>query len=751
MSEILFHTNEYQTPLTRELKDSLDDEVYANIIEFIQTVPWVGALVSADRPKVKQLKKTNGKITVDFERPHILEDMEYFIKDRRRFETQGYYTAAKFSNNPNSDYRRYWDEQQRRSIDGYTRKDGEWVPGYLYFYWNFSPILKTREREAIIGDRVKIRSDRVAEFGDVWEIDYFYFHYIEQAEENGDYAALLKCRGVGASFKSASMAIRNFFLIKKSKSYVSAAFDGYLYEDGIMNKVQDMESFMQVNTAYRKRKITSSISAYKSGYKDKSKNNTQVGYLSEIIGVNTKEPNNIRGKRGKLVIHEEAGSNRRVIDGWRIVDRSLNDRGNVFGLQIAQGTGGDEQSDFVGLTNLFFKPKAYGIHHIRNVFDKNSSNTVCAFFIGDYMNRPRSYNSDGVTDIIKNLIAIFTERKLLELELDDPDELARRKAESAITPLEAITVIADNVFPKEAVKKAIAELSGDYDKRTEGFHNCRFERRGENVSLVHSADYFPITEYPYMGKQGHRAAVTLKELPATHENGDIPSMRYIIGVDTLDDDDTIGSLFSFQIMDLWKDEIIGWYLGRHQMIEEDYEILLSAALLYNATINYESNFKGLYGFFKNKNALHLLADTPAILVDKNLMKGKGARVGNTSKGTRATAPINAWGRRLQAAWMRKEHMYYPDKIGLDTIDDIEYLREVAMFDPLGNYDKISSGNMLFIYREDLMQITEANKFNTEKNEDYNSDEFFSEYNTRITGTLTGISKDTNFDEDNYDI
>ena len=261
-SNILFEVNEFQTPLTRELKDSLDDEVYANIIEFIQTVPFVKALVSADRPRVKQLKKVRGKCVVDIENPHILEKMDYFIQDRIHFEKHGYYSAAKFSRNPHSDYRKYWDEQQRRSIEGHKRKDGEWIPGYLYFYWNFAPILRTKEREALEGLKhgAKVRSDRDEEFADIWEIDYFWYHYLEQAEEAGDYAALLKCRGVGASFKSASMTIRNFFMIKKSKSYVSASFDGYLYEDGIMNKVQDMESFMQINTAFRKRKITSSIS-----------------------------------------------------------------------------------------------------------------------------------------------------------------------------------------------------------------------------------------------------------------------------------------------------------------------------------------------------------------------------------------------------------------------------------------------------------------------------------------------------------
>ena len=739
---VLYKTNKYQTPITAALKDELDQEIYANVIEFIQTVKFVELLVSPDRPTIKDLKKDKKKrAIIDIANPHILTNMDFFIKDRLHYEKYGYYTAAKFSRDPNSAYRKYWDEQERRSLEGYTRPDGEWISGYLYFYWNFSRILVTEEKGEIIKGNDKVKSDRIEMFPDLWEIDYFYFHYINQAEQVGDYAVLLKCRGVGASFKSASMTVRNFFLIRKSKSYVTASFDGYLYEDGIMNKVQDMEAFMQHNTAYRKRKITSNISAYKSGYKDKAANNAQAGYLSEIIGLNTKEPNNIRGKRGKLVIHEEGGSNRRLIDCWRIVNRSLNDRGNVFGLQLAQGTGGDEQSDFIGLTQLFFKPKAFGIYRIRNVFDKKALNQQCGFFIGDYMNRPRSYNSDGVSDIVKNLITIFTERKDVERELDDPDEIARRKAESAITPLEAITIMSDNVFPKEAAKQCIADLSGDYEERTKGFHYCRFTRSNSDAStgkvkLVHSGDYFPILEYPYTGKQGHKAAVTIKKMPAVFDDGSIPHFRYIMGIDTLDDDDTTGSLFSWQIMDLWTDDIVAWYIGRHVMIEEDYDIALNACILFNATANYESNFKGLYAHFKNRNALRYLADTPGILAEKNLIKGKGTRLGNASKGTRATAPINAWGRRLQAAWMRKQHIYYEDKTGIETVDDIEYLREVSMFDPLGNYDKVSSGNMLFIYREDLVKVVEANRFSEGEKYDYNDDDFFDDVRTaKITASI----------------
>jgi len=144
---------------------------------------------------------------------------------------------------------------------------------------------------------------------------------------------------------------------------------------------------------------------------------------------------------------------------------------------------------------------------------------------------------------------------------------------------------------------------------------------------------------------------------------------------------------------------------------------------YNATINYETNLKGLYSYFKNCHALRYLADAPSVLVDKGFTKG-GQLVGNRSKGTRATKQVNAHGRRQQADYMRKPSEYYPGKQGIDLIDDIEYLREADMWEPMGNYDKISAGNMLFIYREELKNLTEETRFDKVSKPDYADDAFF---------------------------
>jgi len=744
-NEVLIETNSHQTPITKEFKDSMTSEAYSDLVDFINTVPFVKALISPDRPRAKDLPKDkHGKLIVDFERPHILEDISYFTETRDNFKKHGRYTSARFSRDPRSEYRKFWDEEERRSLYGMVREsDGEWIPGYLYFYWNYGRIdLTVPVPGAERNPDGTVRTDREEHFPDIWEIDYFYYHYIDAGESAGKYGALLKCRGMGASFKSANMVIRNFFLIRKSKSYLFAYHDDYLYDDGIATKMMVNEGFMQKHTAFRKLKLKGTMDHLKSGYKNKRANNAEDGYLSEVMGVNTKNPNGARGKRGKLIVHEEAGSHRYLLDSWRIANKSLNDKGNVFGYQLAQGTGGDEQSDFRGLVSLYYRPRAYDVYAIPNVFDRNASHQMAGFFMGEYMNRPDSYNKNGVTDIIRNLKIIFEERVLWQIELDDPEEIAKKKAEAAITPLEAITSMEHSPFPKEILKDRIAHITSNYAEHSAKLKTVKFERTGEQVSFYHSPNLIQITEYPYLGKQQSRAGITISKMPDTHGNGNIPNFRYIIGVDTIDDDGGEGSMFSFIVMDLWKDEIVAWYLGRELIAEDNYEQLLCVALFYNATINYEKNLKGLYSYFKNSHALGYLADEPSVLADKGYTKG-GQLVGNKSKGTRATKQVNAHGRRSQAGWLRKQHEYYTDKVGAETVDDIEWLRECNMWENMGNYDKVSAGNMLFIYREELKNLTGNTRFDKVTKADYLDDPFFGETKHGGLGLVEGIETTSN--------
>ena len=71
---------------------------------------------------------------------------------------------------------------------------------------------------------------------------------------------------------------------------------------------------------------------------------------------------------------------------------------------------------------------------------------------------------------------------------------------------------------------------------------------------------------------------------------------------------------------MFTDRIVAEYTGRQAFAEDNYEIVRLLCLFYNAKCMYESNKKGLYGYFSKMGCTHLLADTPEYLRDKQMIK-----------------------------------------------------------------------------------------------------------------------------------
>lgn len=205
--------NKFQTEINPILKDSLPQEVWADLIDYIDNVPFINWLVqpesirgyAKDRVKHNQLDDADerkqyddGRIVVDITKPHILEDMDFFRERALYFDKYGVYTHLTPNPNPNGDYALFWKEEKRRWKDGLIRpSDGEWIPGGLYFYWNYTPIWQTKTTSVVVKGKSKLKGERVRDFPKPWLGDYLFYHYMEQGRENGEHGNCLKCRGVG--------------------------------------------------------------------------------------------------------------------------------------------------------------------------------------------------------------------------------------------------------------------------------------------------------------------------------------------------------------------------------------------------------------------------------------------------------------------------------------------------------------------------------------------------------------------------
>lgn len=352
--------NKYQTSINEERLNSLHPYVKEELIDAINRIEFVQKLISPTRPYAKDLprwnnpfsknrKETpNGRIHPNYEEPHILENMDYFRAAAIHFEEHNRYTFAHPSKHPNSEYQKFWKEEERRCTEGLIREeDGEWITGYNYYYWNYSPIMlaiaKASEEEIPeeIDSFEGVSGDRIEDFPKPWDMDYFYYHYLEEAEQSAKYGTVLKTRGRGYSFKGGSLLGRNFNFFKRSKSWAFASDKGDLTEDGLLSKAWDNLDYINEFTAWKKRRSEKNTMMHKrASYLDLDKQ-IYKGYKSEIMGITTQnKPEKARGKRGKVILLEEAGRYLDLLKVWGIARPSMEQGSITFGLMIAFGTGG---------------------------------------------------------------------------------------------------------------------------------------------------------------------------------------------------------------------------------------------------------------------------------------------------------------------------------------------------------------------------------------------------------------------------
>lgn len=734
----VFNFNDKQTPLwnidevekkileeleNKELSHTYLREVKLDFLEAFDSIEFLQNLSSDNRQRAKDLPRwdnpykknrievPDGVIEPNITNPHILEDMNYFRKAAISFQKTGRYTHLYPNPNPYSEYSQFWKEEAKRCREGMVRpSDGEWIPGYLYFYWNYGVIQKVVKNSKGI-------SERVPDFPNPYDGDYLFFHYLQKARMTGKHTGTLKKRGCGFSFKGGAKLARNLILgeftdsDKFTKSFAVANEKEYLIKDGVLNKFLDIVNFCSEHTPFpSSRELKDSLNdmEWKMGYKD-PETNQPAGVQNNVMGVTLKnDPHRARGKRGVLIEWEEVGSFTNFLTAWGVARPSVEEDDEVFGLMNAYGTGGEEGADFEGLKEIFYNPKGYNIMSMPNVFDKNiNGRTRCAFFFPQYLNVNGKYDKDGNSDVIGSLIQILVRRINVKYNTSDPHAIVQEKAERPITPQEAIMRTEGSAFPVAALKDYLEEIKPDIQRFTSEHYvgDLRYSPLG-GVEWIPNNDLYPIREFPLKNKKNVEGAIEIFELPKKDRDDVVFHNRYIAGADPVDNDYTSGgSLASIFIFDTWTDRIVAEYTGRPILAEEYYDKCILLVEYYNAKLNYENNLKGLFSHFSNKNKLYLLTDTLQYLRDQELVTGPLG--GNKAKGTRTNKETIKLGKTLQRSWQLTQQMTVDDEgneiyvANYRRIRSIGYLEECIAWNPDGNFDRVSAMDMVMLYREDI--------------------------------------------------
>lgn len=195
--KVLIQTNRYQTPVTQELLDSLPSEVAEQLMDCLTNIQFIKNLISPDRPYYKDLPRDErGAAIVDITNPPILEDADYFRQAALHYQKYRCYTFLKPNSNPNSEYRKFWDREIDRCLNGCLREsDGAWISGFNYWFMNYHPMMVNKIEPG------KKKAIRVEDFPFFFEGILWRFLYIHQAREEGHHAIELAKRGAHPYFQ----------------------------------------------------------------------------------------------------------------------------------------------------------------------------------------------------------------------------------------------------------------------------------------------------------------------------------------------------------------------------------------------------------------------------------------------------------------------------------------------------------------------------------------------------------------------
>lgn len=392
---------------------------------------------------------------------------------------------------------------------------------------------------------------------------------------------------------------------------------------------------------------------------------------------------------------------------WQIARPSVEVDGVAFAPMIIWGTGGDEDSKFATLKDMFYNPKGYNCLEFDNIWDEAATSTKCGFFVPQYTNMDirdehgnRLYMDDDGNTLYKPAIEyILAERQKVIENATSNAAIDRYVAERPITPAEAMLEFNGNIFPKKELQEQLSLLRtnkklqnhkqvGDLVQQPDGTIKWVIKKNGD------------ITHYPLKQGEDPTGSIVIWE----HPNKDASPGLYIAGIDSYDYDESsttsLGSCFIYkriQSIEQYSDIIVAEYTGRPKSAEEFYENVRKLLLYYNARAMYENQNKGIFVYFTNKHCDYLLADQPDIINDIV----SNSKV-NRKKGCHMNKQIKQWGWGLIKDWLNEINA--DGKKNLYNIMSEPLLEELIAANDVVNVDRVMALTQVMIYREQLYNI-----------------------------------------------
>jgi len=395
--------------------------------------------------------------------------------------------------------------------------------------------------------------------------------------------------------------------------------------------------------------------------------------------------------RPNLVALDEIGFMYNIKEAWGAIEATQSSKTKKNLVIWALGTGGLVSGKAALYAEAIFRnPEDYNCVTFDDIFENRGK---IGYFVPYWQTlNEHKKGPNLITDQETARLQIEYQRKKAK-KSTDPTVYQTEIINGPVIPSEAFLVLEGSYFPTLYLKDQLGEVEGGkYTKYMNSSFKGRINFLEDNSPEFDTVqDLMPIRNYPLSKQEKKEGCIEIWVKPQKNDEGIIPYGTYIGGMDVVDKaKSTTDSLPSIFIMNRFTRQIVAEYTGRTDDPNDFYEICRRLLLYYNATGMYEQNLPGLFTYFEKQKSLYLLADTPYQLRNSDTYKAGT----NTSKGINASQKVNSTARDYIKSWLLEKISTNSEMRVLETIYSTALLRELIMWNPQGNFDRVSALGML---------------------------------------------------------
>ena len=651
---------------------------------------------------------------------------ELFYETANYFKRNKQYTNYKVDSIPHRQFRKR--EQYRRrhgfSAPCLRMKDGSIrnvrITGSHYNFINYVRMEQLDERTIKKGNTNTAKKHY--DFPKFFDSQFWMFHVMEFAENNGYHLLIDKTRRGGFSYMMAADSA-NAVNCQSRKVVIHVANDKkYLTMTGGLTDfaVNDLK-FYEENTPFVRGIFSSVKSDFRLGYKLPNGVEADQSWRSSLISVSANNnPDCAIGKDAVKVKVEEVSTMDNFDEFMGVTEPAMRTGAYTTGMLCAWGTA--TSGNMQTFEQNFYNPKTYNFMPFENVWDKDCRDQVCGFFkpycwgLQGEIDGTQGVDKDGNSNILVGLEIAKRERIKKKENCKTYAEYINYLGQYANFPAESFSSASENIFSSEELSAWEERLRVDNDLKfyVDGMlekddtgkvqfkSNKRLISEGKKV-------YDYIIGVPRRGHEDPHGCIRRWFAPEYVETQysyktvrEIPKGLYSITYDPVGvdkDKKDITNKHSHNSIKVWmnphylngfKQKLVACYYGRPDKLEEADWICYMLAVYYNCigTTNVEINRGETVSNFKKWGALKYLACEPLNVWDATY-KGKV----NTTYGYN----ISGAARKLDCIRLLKEFLY--EEIGKDEhgnpirnfhhIYDYQSILELKKWNNVGNFDRVS--------------------------------------------------------------